>query len=84
MWGESRHYGYQTYLSRVENGKANPTISALEVVANALGMTVFDLFNVSHHGDQQGEPADKLQEILQIEQAAFENASRNAHNDPLG
>jgi transcriptional regulator with XRE-family HTH domain len=36
---------YQTYLSRVENGKANPTINALEVVANALGMTVFDLFD---------------------------------------
>lgn len=36
---------YQTYLSRIENGKANPTINALEVVANALGMTVFDLFD---------------------------------------
>ncbi len=37
---------YQTYLSRIENGKANPTINALEVVANALGMTVFDLFDL--------------------------------------
>jgi transcriptional regulator with XRE-family HTH domain len=36
---------YQTYLSRIENGKANPTINALEVVANALGMTIFDLFD---------------------------------------
>ena len=35
---------YQTYLSRVENGLANPTINALEVVANALGLTIFDLF----------------------------------------
>ena len=30
---------YQTYLSRVENGKANPTLNAMEVVANALGLT---------------------------------------------
>lgn len=35
---------YQTYLSRVENGQANPTLNAMEVIANALGMTVFDLF----------------------------------------
>ena len=35
---------YQTYLSRIENGHANPTLNALEVIANALGMTVFELF----------------------------------------
>lgn len=35
---------YQTYLSRIENGNANPTINALDVIANALGMTVFELF----------------------------------------
>lgn len=35
---------YQTYLSRIENGHANPTLNAIEVIANALGMTVFDLF----------------------------------------
>jgi len=35
---------YQTYLSRVERGQANPTINALEVIANALGLTVFELF----------------------------------------
>jgi transcriptional regulator with XRE-family HTH domain len=36
---------YQTYLSRVENGHANPTINAIEVIANALGLTVFELFD---------------------------------------
>ncbi|NKI96406.1 helix-turn-helix transcriptional regulator [Rhizobacter sp. SG703] len=36
---------YQTYLSRIENGHANPTLNAIEVIANALGMTVFDLFD---------------------------------------
>ena len=35
---------YQTYLSRIENGQANPTLNAVEVIANALGMTVFQLF----------------------------------------
>lgn len=35
---------YQTYLSRIETGKANPTLNAIEVIANALGLTVFDLF----------------------------------------
>ncbi len=36
---------YQTYLSRVENGQANPTLNAIEVIAGSLGMTVFDLFD---------------------------------------
>ena len=36
---------YQTYLSRVENGKANPTLNAIEVIANAFGLSVFELFD---------------------------------------
>lgn len=36
---------YQTYLSRIENGRANPTINAVEVIANTLGITVFELFD---------------------------------------
>lgn len=36
---------YQTYLSRIENGHANPTLNAMEVIANALGLTVYDLFD---------------------------------------
>lgn len=35
---------YQTYLSRVERGQANPTLNAMEVIANALGVTLFDVF----------------------------------------
>ena len=35
---------YQTYLSRIKNGQANLTLNAMEVKANALGLTVFDLF----------------------------------------
>jgi transcriptional regulator with XRE-family HTH domain len=36
---------YQTYLSRIERGQANPTLNAMEVIANALGLTIFDLFD---------------------------------------
>jgi len=35
---------YQTYLSRIENGLSNPTINAIEIVANALEMSVYELF----------------------------------------
>jgi transcriptional regulator with XRE-family HTH domain len=35
---------YQTYLSRIENGQANPTLNAMEVIAVALDLTVFELF----------------------------------------
>lgn len=34
----------QTYLSRIENGRANPTLNAMEVLANACGLTVFEMF----------------------------------------
>jgi transcriptional regulator with XRE-family HTH domain len=36
---------YQTYLSRIETGQANPTLNAMEVIANSLGMTIFELFD---------------------------------------
>ncbi|WP_428510447.1 helix-turn-helix domain-containing protein [Roseateles sp.] len=36
---------YQTYLSRIETGQANPTLNAIEVIANGLGLSVFDLFD---------------------------------------
>lgn len=35
---------YQTYLSRIENGQANPTLNAVEVIANGLDISVFELF----------------------------------------
>lgn len=36
---------YQTYLSRIETGQANPSLNAIEVISNSLGITVFELFN---------------------------------------
>ena len=48
---------YQTYLSRVENGHANPTLNALEVIANGLGMTVFELFDRVRQAMQESGPS---------------------------
>jgi transcriptional regulator with XRE-family HTH domain len=36
VFGERCGY-YQTYLSRLERGEANPTLKAMEDLANALG-----------------------------------------------
>jgi len=35
---------YQTYLSRIETGRANPSLNAIEVIAATLKMDVFELF----------------------------------------
>jgi transcriptional regulator with XRE-family HTH domain len=40
------HSGFhQAYLSRLENGRANPTLNAMEVIASALGLSVFELWD---------------------------------------
>jgi transcriptional regulator with XRE-family HTH domain len=36
---------YQTYLSRIETGQANPTLNAMEVIATALGLTLYELWD---------------------------------------
>jgi transcriptional regulator with XRE-family HTH domain len=38
---------YQTYLSRIENGQANPSINALQVISKALGISIFELFELT-------------------------------------
>ncbi len=50
---------YQTYLSRIETGRANPTLNAIEVIANTLGMSVFELFDRVREMRRQGEVAAK-------------------------
>lgn len=40
-----------SYLSLVENGKVDPSISRLKRIANALGITIIDLFQ-SHNGPE--------------------------------
>lgn len=42
----AEHCGfYQTYLSRLERGMANPSLNALEVIAASFGMSIFELFD---------------------------------------
>ena len=36
---------FQTYLSRIENGQVNPTLNAMEVIANGLGLSIFELID---------------------------------------
>lgn len=47
---------YQTYLSRIENGHANPSLNAMEVMAGALGLTVFELFDKVKATDSKPGP----------------------------
>lgn len=35
---------YQTYLSRIENGSANPTLNAIEVIASCFGLSIYELW----------------------------------------
>jgi transcriptional regulator with XRE-family HTH domain len=39
---------FRTYLSRVETGRANPTLSAIEVMAVALDLSVVELFETAN------------------------------------
>lgn len=47
---------YQTYLSRLERGQANPTLNAMEVVANGLGLSVYELW---HRVEQLPRPGSR-------------------------
>jgi transcriptional regulator with XRE-family HTH domain len=49
---------YQTYLSRIERGIANPTLNAIEVIANGLGLTVFDLLDMVREMQGRGKKPD--------------------------
>lgn len=40
---------YQTYLSRLERGHANPTLNAMEVIANGLGLSIYQLWTAVEH-----------------------------------
>lgn len=40
---------YQTYLSRLERGQANPTLNALEVIAGAFNLSIFEFFEKVRH-----------------------------------
>ena len=57
---------YRTYLSRIETGRANPTLSALEVMASALNLSLLELMEqlemrLSHSDDEETKPIDSTQ-----------------------
>jgi transcriptional regulator with XRE-family HTH domain len=43
----------RTYISKIENGKATPTLSSLERLATALELTICDLLRDSHSRRQE-------------------------------
>jgi transcriptional regulator with XRE-family HTH domain len=59
LWGSVRRAGlsqvefgercgfYQTYLSRLERGQANPTLNAMGVIANGLGLNIYQLWEAT-------------------------------------
>lgn len=50
----------RSYMSRIERGGANPSLDAIEVLANAFGVEVDQLFcgaKVEKNGHHQGNPA---------------------------
>ena len=46
------------YLSRIEHGTANPTLNAIEVIANGLGLTVFELLDRVKEMPKRGKKLD--------------------------
>ena len=46
----AEHCGiFRTYLSRIENGTANPTVTVLAALATTLGVSVWDFFDKGAH-----------------------------------
>jgi len=54
---------YQTYLSRIENGLSNPTINAIEIIANGLEMSVYDLFEFMQRADSKRKKSTPTHKI---------------------
>ena len=50
---------YQTYVSRLENGRANPTLNALEVIASTFKVSIFELFRRVEAEHIHGNPANR-------------------------
>ena len=51
---------FRTYMSRIETGEANPTLTVIHAVADALGVPVARLFEPSTAPAQAGRTRSKL------------------------
>lgn len=54
-----------SYLSLVEHGKANPTLTTIEKLAKGLDMDVKDLLNFAHSQSSPEEIRDRLVKMVQ-------------------
>jgi len=45
----------RSYMSRIERGRANPSLDAVQILADGLGVEVFRLFIVSDEPDEVGQ-----------------------------
>src|SRR2546423_2089762 len=57
----------RTYVSKIENEKATPTLSSLERLARALEVTVCDLVAGSGHRSHEAEILELMQDGLNLE-----------------
>jgi len=56
----------RTYMSRIETGGANPSINAIKVLADALGVSISDLFEGMWAGPKpQRQPLKAIEWQLQ-------------------
>jgi transcriptional regulator with XRE-family HTH domain len=53
-----------SYVSDVERGRANPTLSTAEKLAAALQVDVLELFNFGHHPAKPVEIRQRLEALL--------------------
>ena len=51
---------FRTYMSRIETGKANPTLTMIHALADSLGVAVTELFVVRPKARKPGRPAAPL------------------------
>ena len=63
----SEHCGlFRTYMSRIETGQANPTLTMIHALATSLGVTVPELFA----GDVAAPPAPPAKPSVKAAKAA--------------
>ena len=48
---------FRTYMSRIETGKANPTLTMIHALADSLGVAVTDLFESHTKARKPATPA---------------------------
>lgn len=75
---------YQTYLSRLERGQANPTLNAMEVIANALGLTIYELWDRTRDLQRHPQSGEKQSQPLPVSKRhRMESKTPNVSEGPV-